>query len=200
MQQEGLYTYVTLIVTQNKEQVEIDLRSGRFVCPDCGESLRPHGHGRTRFVNSLNNNRIEISPRRARCNSCKVTHVLLPENLLIRRVNTVEVIGSALLNKSQGHSIRSISEVLSVPFTTVRGWIRRFNSKADEIKSKFLSLALKSDPNLNNIPPTRSPFNDAICVIGTALIALKLRIGETGYWHAVSRITKGELLFNTNSP
>lgn len=189
---------MTLIVSENIEEVENNLKTGNIFCPLCNEPLRPHGHARTRFVNSLDKTLLKIRPRRGRCSSCGNTHVLLPDILLVRRAHTVEVIGLVLLDKSQGNSLRSISDDRNLSFSTVKGWIKRFRLKADQIKNMFLFAAFKSDPNLNNISPSGSPFKDAINAIGIALMSLRLRIGEISSWSTVSMISKGELLFNTS--
>jgi hypothetical protein len=52
--------------------------------------------------------------------------VILPDWVLLRRLDRVEVIGFALTASSQGRSFRKISHELELPPTTVRDWIRRF--------------------------------------------------------------------------
>lgn len=190
---------MTLIVSQIQVDVENDLKMGKIYCPFCHVSLSPHGHARTRFVRS-NGASIEICPRRSRCPNCKKTQVLLPEILLIRRVDTVEVIGYALLEKAKGSSTKLIASSHNIPFTTIRGWIRRFARKTDEIIQLFNSFALSLDASLNVIATSESKFKDAIEAIGRALNAWRLRMGDLRDWQIVSRISKGALLFNTNSP
>jgi transposase-like protein len=46
--------------------------------------------------------------------------------VLLRRLDRVEVIGSALTAAAAGRSFRTISRELGLPPTTVRDWIRRF--------------------------------------------------------------------------
>lgn len=190
---------MTLIVSLNQDDVENDLKNARILCPRCLIPLRRHGHARTRFIRSFGA-LIEITPRRSRCPKCKKTQVLLPETLLIRRIDSVKVIGWALLEKAKGLSTRSIAIALNLPFTTVRGWIRRFSAKVNEIIQLFNLFALSLDASLNAIPPSESKFKDAIDAIGRAMNAARLRLGDSRDWSIVSRLTEGKLLFHTNSP
>ena len=56
-----------------------------------------------------------IVPRRARCTGCRVTHVLLPVMLLVRRADTAAVIGAGLTAKATGVGHRLIAAVLGRP-------------------------------------------------------------------------------------
>jgi Domain of unknown function (DUF6431) len=59
-------------------QAETDLAAGELACPGCARPLRPWGHARTRSVRDRGQTTLTLRPRRARCGSCRVTHVLLP--------------------------------------------------------------------------------------------------------------------------
>jgi hypothetical protein len=71
----------------------------------------------------------QLRPRRGRCNACRRTHVLLPDHLLHRRLDSVAVIGAALTAWSDGYGHRRIARRLRVPDSTVRDWIRRFRKR-----------------------------------------------------------------------
>ena len=69
---------------------------------------------------------VTLRPRRSLCMRCRCTHVLLPASTLVRRADTVVVIGQALLAKAGGAGHRRIAALLNRPVSTVRGWLRRF--------------------------------------------------------------------------
>lgn len=85
-----------MIVVAGPVRAETALQAGQLVCPDCPGVLRPHGHGRIRTVRALDEHRLTVRPRRARCADCRATHVLLPAALSLRRADATEVIGTAL--------------------------------------------------------------------------------------------------------
>ena len=73
-----------LIVGTDVVRVEMDLIGGRLTCPSCAAELRPWGHGAEREVRQLE----ETERRRFRrsiCSVCRATHVLVPEDTLVRR-------------------------------------------------------------------------------------------------------------------
>ena len=70
---------------------------------------------------------VALRPRRARCRTCRVTHVLLPAvvvPVVPRRADTTAVIGSALLASTRGTGYRRIAVQLDRTLSTVRRWIR----------------------------------------------------------------------------
>src|SRR5215207_5730026 len=78
-------------------RAEIDLAASALACPGCTRPLHPWGHARTRTVRDHGYMVLALRPRRARCRTCRVTHVLLPAAVTLRRADTSAVIGSALL-------------------------------------------------------------------------------------------------------
>jgi hypothetical protein len=64
---------------------------------------------------------VQVRPRRARCEGCGVSHVLLPVFVLVRRADLVDVIGAALAAKAAGNGARLIAPRLSQSAETVRG-------------------------------------------------------------------------------
>ena len=78
--------------------VEETLRAGGYLCPACQGDLRPWGFARMRTV-GRGTERLRLRPRRSRCRSCLVTHVLLPVMCLLRRCDLAETIERGLALK-----------------------------------------------------------------------------------------------------
>jgi hypothetical protein len=76
--------------------VESRLVAGEIECPGCGGELRPWGHARWRTLRD-HGRQVRLRPRRSRCRSCLVTHVLLPVLVLLRRLDLAAVILEALV-------------------------------------------------------------------------------------------------------
>jgi hypothetical protein len=124
--------------------------------------------------------------------------VLLPDSCLLRRRDSVEVIGSALVKHASGIGHRQIADRLGRPPSTVRGWLRRFRRRANELAGFlvqwFLSLATAADPPT----PSGSPVGDVIEAVGLATKAGRARFGERAPWRMAARLSGGGLLSNTN--
>jgi hypothetical protein len=104
------------------DPLEVDqlLTGGELRCPGCAGELRPWGHARERGVRD-ETTVLTVRPRRSSCSQCQCTHVLLPSSTLVRRADTVALIGRALLAKAAGAGHRSIAALLDRPVSTVRG-------------------------------------------------------------------------------
>ena len=88
-----------LIVADDRAGLEADIAAGRLLCPRCGRGvLGGWGCARRRPVRTLEGVRW-LRPRRGRCRevACGATHVLLLDVCLLRRCDSVEVIGAAVL-------------------------------------------------------------------------------------------------------
>ncbi len=121
-----------LIVTKTPPgRLGVAMATGRLRCSGCDSTLRPWGYARRRWVRDRGRYQ-RFRPRRARCTGCRRTHVVLPDRMLLRRLDRVEVIGAALTLSASGVGGRTISRRLGLPATTVRGWIRRFAARAAE--------------------------------------------------------------------
>jgi len=114
-----------VIVIVSAEDAEERLASGTMDCPVCGGVLRKWGFTRTRTVRGLGAAAVTVRPARVRCAECERTQVLLPTALQVRRADTTEVIGTALVHKANGLGYRRIAERLHRPESTVRRWLRR---------------------------------------------------------------------------
>lgn len=180
-------------------EVERDLAGGNLECPECEGVLGPWGWARRRVLRVLGAQQW-LRPRRARCRSCLVTHVLLPVTALVRRRDAVEVIGAALAAKAVGAGHRRIAVEVGVPATTVRGWLRRFAGKAEFLRAQFTAIAHGLDRDLGRVEPRGSPVADALEAIGVAASAGARRFGPSSVWRFVSGASGGRLLSNTSSP
>ena len=74
---------------------------------------------------------------------CLRSHALLPDFLLERRLDAVEVIGHALaLGIVSGLGMRALADRLGVPMTTAREWRRRFQLRAPALAAALVAVAV----------------------------------------------------------
>jgi hypothetical protein len=139
-----------------------------------------------------------VQPRRARCVGCGRTHVLLPDGLLVRRRDEVAVVGAALDGHVAGDGHRRIAVRLGVPAATVRGWLRRFRSRATVIAAFFTWWALALAPGSDPPALAGSLVGDAVEAVGMATRAVAVRFGPGPVWVRAARLTGGGLLANTS--
>jgi hypothetical protein len=188
-----------LIVGTDEAAVEADLRRGRLSCPSCQVGLRPWGHGVDREVRLLTRSEQRCF-RRSICRPCRVTHVLIPEDTLVRRRHAGEVIGAALTAKAKGAGHRRIAMDLGVAPSTVRGWLRAFAAKAVVLRERFVRWAHAMDPGHDDLSAGGSDFCDAVAAIGVFGIVAVRRFGPRPPWSLASFVTGGCLLCNTSAP
>ncbi len=116
-------------------------------------------------------------------------------SVLVRRADCVEVIGAALGLMAAGAGHRKIGTVLDVAAGTVRGWLRRFASRAPEWGVVFTDLVVSLDPMSAPIRVRDSVVGDVVEVIGlAAAAAAALRFGRKPPWQFVSGVSGGLLL------
>ena len=188
-----------LMVGVDPVVVEAELVGGRLACPGCGARLTGWGSGRERELRSRSGSR-RFRPRRTICAGCGVTHVLLPDDTLVRRRDVIADIGHALVTNAAGSGHRAIAAVLGRERSTVRGWLRRFALGAVRIREHFTRWALALDPMGAPIAPTGSVSADALEAIGVAAAAAVRRLGPIDAWRFASAATAGRLLSNTSRP
>lgn len=190
----GVHGGAAVVVMVGTDSVEVErrLRAGELSC-SCGGGLSPWGHARERTVRGAG----VLRPRRARCGSCRGTHVLLVISCLGRRADGVEVIGVALVSKAAGRGHRSIAVQLGRAASTVRGWLRVFARNAEAVRAVFTALLVELDPLSGPLPVRESRFADAVEVIGACAAAARRRLGVLGAvsaWQLASAVTEGRLL------
>jgi hypothetical protein len=121
--------------------------------------------------------------------------VLLPSSVLVRRLDSVEVIGLALAAKAQGRGRRAISAQLGVSLSTVRNWLRRAEANAEQIRIRATSLAVQLGADHRALQPQDCPVADAVHALTIAARAAAMRLGPPACaWHLLASITKGQLL------
>lgn len=92
-------------------------------CPRCGARLHGWSGYHLRWLRHDGEHRIFV--RRGRCARCRATHTLLPDFVHARRLDAVEVIGTALEAMHAGEGMRRVAGRLGLPHATVRDWRRR---------------------------------------------------------------------------
>lgn len=185
-----------LTVGVDAGRVEMELVNGELVCPGCGGCLEPWGWARPRVLRG-GAEPVAVRPRRARCGACEVSHVLLPVFVLVRRADVVEVIGAALAAKAAGAGARVIAARLGRPVDTVRGWLRRFAARAEQVRVRFTVLLV--DTGVDPVPPASraTPFADAVAAVVGAAVAVASRwpeVGEVSPWRVACAASGGLLL------
>lgn len=186
------------IVGVEQALVEAELVGGLLSCPSCRGVLGPWGYARERVTRRFSGD-WRWRPRRARCRDCRGTHVLLAEVCLLRRQDEVEVIGAAIEAHVVGEGHRPIAGRLGVPAGTVRGWLRRFDQRAELVRALFTRCAVWLDPELGPIVPAGTGAADALEAIAIAGRAWVLRFGSRPVWRIVSRLSAGGLLARNTS-
>lgn len=187
---------LVLTVGANPAGVERVLSGGGLECPRCGGVLAGWGHARVRVLRG-GQGPVRLRPRRARCRGCGATHVLLPAFALLRRADLAGVIGLALVAKASGRGARPIAAAIGRPAGTVRGWLRRFGSRAEAVRAFFTGLLVEA--GVDPVPPAqaRSAFADAVAAVAGAAAAVLSRwpgIGEVPPWRLASAASGGRLL------
>ena len=164
--------------------VESRLSAGEIACPCCPAGvLGGWGHARARVIAGAGE---RIHPRRARCRSCRVTHVLLPVSLLLRRAYLAEWVWAALVARALGAGHRTIARQLVVPDSTVRGWLRAMGGRLEAVRVWFVSVALVVGVDVTVPTASGSGWVDALAAVGWARVALIGRFGAGSVLGAVT--------------
>jgi hypothetical protein len=100
----------------------------------------------------------------------------------------------------EGRSRAELARAAGAPWDTVRGWLRRFEERAVEVRAEFAALAHRWDAELGPIEPRATAAMDALEAIGMAAAAAVRRFGPTPVWALVAGASGGRLLSNTSSP
>ena len=139
---------------------------------------------------------------RARCSPCGVSHALVPSFLLVGRLNVVDTIGGVLAAVASGRSVGRVAADVDVPYTTARGWVRRFRDRAGVMLSGFAALTVELGGDVGSRWP-RLVVSAAVAAIICAHRAAVVRheVLTPGVWAFVSLVTGGMLIrANTDSP
>jgi Domain of unknown function (DUF6431) len=174
-----------------------------FPRPDCPSCAGPmtFWSGYQRHVRQAGRCRKIFIPR-LRCGRCRVSHALLPAFVLAWRLDAVETVGAVLAGVTAGaRGVRPAAAQLGVPYTTARGWVRRFGARAPELGVAFAALAVElgGEP----VRPAADAGRFALEAVTAAFGAAAGLPGwlAAGSWRFASAVSGGRLIAaNTISP
>lgn len=177
--------------------VETALRGGGLGCPGpgCSGRLAPWGWARPRRVRG-EAGWVRLRPRRSVCGTCRVTHVLLPASVLLRRADEAVVIGAALLAKAGGWGHRRAAVVVGRPASTVRGWLRRMAGISGRVLAALAAVAAELGAEFTPPAPSRGgPVAAVVEWVGAlARAAARWLGGSCSPWRLAALVTGGRLL------
>ncbi|MDN4519044.1 helix-turn-helix domain-containing protein [Mycolicibacterium sp. jd] len=168
------------MVTVEVDPVHVESRlvGGAIACPACLDGvLAGWGYARARHVEGLDD---PVRPRRARCRSCLVTHVLLRVTMLLRRAYAAERIWIALSARAEGIGHRGIAARLQVPPATVRGWLRRAGQRLESMRTWFVTVAVRTGIDVTIPDGLGCGWRDAEAAVMVAASAVGQRFGPAG--------------------
>ncbi|HEU5419374.1 MAG TPA: DUF6431 domain-containing protein [Streptosporangiaceae bacterium] len=176
------------------------VRVPRPECPSCWSPV-VFWSGYWRHVRWQGQERKIFIPR-VRCRGCGVTHALLPAFVLARRLDAAEPVGVVIGQVASGAcGVRPAAAAAGVPYTTARGWVRRFTARAGELAVSFSALAVELGGEVVRPQPDRCRF--AVAAVGAAFTAAAGLPGWAvlGRWRFACAVTGGTLLAaNASSP
>ena len=186
-----------LTVGSDAARVERMLEEGSLACPVCGGRLARWGYGLERRVFGPGRQGHAVRPRRSRCMACRVTHMLLPARLLLRRADEAPVVGAALTAAARGLGYRRAARDLQVPEDAVRGWLRRAAGRADQVREGFTKVAAAVSADPVPLEPAGSPLADALVAVAAAAAAAAERwpwLLAVSPWEIAVAVTNATLL------
>jgi hypothetical protein len=127
---------------------------------------------------------------------------MLPAFVLVRRLDAAEPVGAVIGRVAGGAcGVRRAAAAAGVPYTTARGWVRRFTARAGELAVSFSALAAELGGEV--VRPLPDPLRSAVAAIGAAFTAAAGLPGWAvlGRWRFACAVTGGSLLAaNASSP
>jgi hypothetical protein len=176
------------------------VRVPRPECPSCSSPV-VFWSGYWRYVRWQGRCRKIFIPR-VRCRGCGATHALLPAFALAWRLDVAESAGAVIGQVAGGAcGVRPAAAAAGVPYTTARGWVRRFSARAGELAVSFSALAVELGGEAGRPQPDRR--RHAVAAIGAAFMAAAGLPGWAvpGRWRFASAVTGGSLIAaNATSP
>ena len=164
-----------MLLFTDPSSINTDLLGGALGCPrpGCAGVLGPWGWARIRWVRVTPQRHVSHQPRRARCRACHRTHVLASLATYPRRVDSIDTVGAAVVAAAAGLEHLQVAELVGLPATTVRDWIRRARINAEDIR--VIATTVEA--------------------VGRMLAAWTLRIGPLASpWQLVAALTDARLL------
>jgi hypothetical protein len=104
------------------------------------------------------------------------------------------VIGRALVLAARGVDFRRIAEVLRLPESTVRNWLRRARLLAERIREHFTRWGFALDRALADGGLAGSGLAAAVDAVGRCGRVAVLRLGGRSPWQLASALSGGGLL------
>ena len=194
------------IVCAYELSVEAYVAAGREVelgpkeCPTCARVMGGWS-GYWRSVRDSAGYWQRIWAPRARCRSCRKTHVLLPSFVLCGRLDLVDRIGAVLEEVAEGRPVGRAAAGVGIARSTVRGWVGRFAERAGMLVVSFSALSVELSGEV--VRPVREEVRFALFAIRAAFTAASKLPGwlSVGCFGFASAVTGGRLLStNTNAP
>ena len=172
----------------------------RPACPACAGPLVLWS-GYWRHVREAGRCRKIFVPR-LRCPACRVSHALLPAFVLAWRLDVAETVGAVIAEVAGGGcGVRPAAARRAVPYTTARGWVRRFGCRARALGVGFAALAVELGGEA--VWPAADAAGFALAAIGAAFGAAAGLPGwlALGVWRFACSVSGGRLIAaNTTSP
>jgi hypothetical protein len=146
---------------------------------------------------------VRIRVLRVRCEPCASSHALLPAFCLLRRLDSVEVIGPALVAGVEGASDAVVAKAIDVPATTVRGWRRAHHDRAALLVAGVVAVAVGLGGVDGSVPvlsarPERASLEAVGVLWATTRRLLGARAGPA--WRTWSVVTGGGALAANTIP
>lgn len=187
----------TVLLCFDVNATETKLVSGELACPSprCDGRLRPWGRARDRIIR-LGGHRVERhTPRRARCRSCRRTHVLVSARTFPRRPDPVETVASALVAAASGLGHRRVAAQIGRPASTVRDWLRRARANSEAVRAAATAATYALDPMADPFVPAGSQLADMLEAVGRAVSAAVRRLGPVeAPWQLAVVLTRAGIL------
>src|ERR1022692_1967105 len=134
-------------------------------CPACGGPMTLWS-GYRRHVRVAGRCQKIFVPR-LRCAPCRASHALLPAFVLAWRLDVADVVGAVIGQVAGGAcGVRPAAARAGVPYTTARGWVRRFRCRALELGAGFAALAVELGGD--TVSPVADAGGVALGAIGAA--------------------------------
>jgi hypothetical protein len=169
-------------------------------CPSCAGPL-VFWSGYLRHVRAGGRCRRIFVPR-LRCGPCRVTHALLPAFVLAWRLDVAETVGAVITEVASGAGgVRPAAARAGVPYTTARGWVRRFTARGLELGVAFAALAAELGGEV--IRPAADAAGFALAAVTAAFDGACGLPGwfQLGLWRFASAVSGGSLIAaNKSSP
>ena len=174
-----------------------DLDVPRPSCPECVTAMSFWG-SYERAVRGAGTD-VRIRVRRAMCKFCRRSHAVLPDLAAVGRLDSVDVIGTAMTDIAAGETAGSVASKINLPYTTVRDWRRRFVKRAGLLAAGFLRAVVALGDLVPNLPELKMPL--AVVAVAAAASTVRRRFGLAGAdWRLANLVCGGHLLTTNTDP